>query len=197
MFPDFPKLKERLLRIALIGYRQRVRSDGLIGAIKSLHYFEGRTLQIGDVDGNIEKSSFQDISIPIEVNRAELIERGFQAFVDALNKAVEAMQQQLAGAFYAKMDEITRKTGNVVDAHGKPFSGELFLDSLEKVSIDFDDDGKPDFPSCVVAPELYGYIKAHAPEWEADPAFQARHAEIIARKREEWRDRESNRKLVD
>src|SRR2546428_740630 len=64
---------------------------------------------------------------------------------------------------------------------------------------DVDGDGQPDlsFIRIVVHPELGRLLQEKGPEWEADPAFQKRRDEIIARKRIEWSDRESNRKLVD
>jgi hypothetical protein len=34
-------------------------------------------------------------------------------------------------------------------------------------------------------------------EWQNDEAFQRRYREIMLKKLDEWRDRESNRKLVD
>ena len=34
-------------------------------------------------------------------------------------------------------------------------------------------------------------------QWQQDESFQQRYREIMLKKRDEWRDRESNRKLVD
>ena len=34
-------------------------------------------------------------------------------------------------------------------------------------------------------------------EWEKDRDFMKRYNEVMTRKREQWRDRESHRKLVD
>jgi hypothetical protein len=45
MLPDFPKLKERLLRLAWFEHRRRVEVDGLVGAISAVPYFEGRTIR--------------------------------------------------------------------------------------------------------------------------------------------------------
>jgi hypothetical protein len=39
-------------------------------------------------------------------------------------------------------------------------------------------------------------IEAKISEWECDPELKRQQAEILVRKKEEWRDRESNRKLV-
>lgn len=49
--------------------------------------------------------------------------------------------EQTLGAWFAVMNDVTRQTGNVVDANGDVAVG--LLDALEKVEIAFDDDGNP------------------------------------------------------
>jgi hypothetical protein len=84
-----------------------------------------------------------------------------------------------------------------VNGKGQPFTFELFLETLEKISIDFDDQGNPYLPTVVVSPELGAKLKSKLPEWEANPDYDKRFKELIERKRKEWNDRESHRKLVD
>lgn len=48
-----------------------------------------------------------------------------------------------------------------------------------------------------IRPELYAICKTEIPKWEADPILNVRHKLIIEKKRQEWIDRENNRKLVD
>lgn len=199
MLPDFPDLKRRLLTITRIAFHHKVREDGLIGAIKQMPYFEGSRFETQDVEGDVQTSEPKQTAIPISVGRAALIEEGAAAYMKAMMGAVGQQQQNLAQMFHEKMDEVTERTGNKVDAGGQPFSPSLFLDLFETVDIDFDDNGQPDMSSVriVVHPELGKLLREKGPEWEADPAFQKRRDEIIARKRTEWSDRESNRKLAD
>jgi hypothetical protein len=49
----------------------------------------------------------------------------------------------------------------------------------------------------VLHPVMMETMKKLWAEWETDAAFMKRYNEIIAEKREEWRDRESRRKLVE
>jgi hypothetical protein len=46
-------------------------------------------------------------------------------------------------------------------------------------------------------PKMWETIKDDVTSWEQDPELDARYKEIIARKKEAWRARESRRKLVD
>ncbi len=199
MLPDFPELKKRLLTIIKVTFHQKVREDGLIGAIRETPYFEGNRFENKDVEGESETSSPKLMAIPISVERAAIIEHGVDAYAKVMMEAVAVQQQQLSQMFRDKMDEVTEKTGNRVNAGGRPLSADLFLDMLEKVEIDFTDEGEPDFSAVriVLSPEMGKHLQKFGPEWEADPAFKKRHSEIIDKKRAIWRDRESNRKLVD
>ena len=72
----------------------------------------------------------------------------------------------------------------------------MMWDMLEKIHIDFDKNGQPRMPNMVIHPDTLERIRPKLAEWEADPAIKKRRIEILAKKKEEWRDRESNRKLV-
>jgi len=65
--------------------------------------------------------------------------------------------------------------------------------------MDFDPQtGKPDPEAVYIAhPDTAEWMHRLWQEWEKDGDFMKRVAEIRAKKYEEWRDRESRRKLVD
>jgi hypothetical protein len=98
-----------------------------------------------------------------------------------------------------KHSEATELVGNQIDAGGQPFSAELYLKMLETVQINFDSQGRPDISSThlVMQPDQAAQVEPLLAQWEVDESFQRRYREIMLKKREEWRDRESNRKLVD
>jgi hypothetical protein len=67
---------------------------------------------------------------------------------------------------------------------------EMVLDMMERV------DWSPD--SVFIAhPVMAEAMQELWKEWEKDAAFMKKVKEVEYRKKEEWRDRESNRKLVD
>ena len=100
---------------------------------------------------------------------------------------------------YRKHGEATARVGNQVDAGGAPFSADLYFEMLEKLQIDFDDLGEPDTGGArlVMHPDMAERVIPLMKAWEADETFQQRYRDLMLRKRDEWRDRESNRKLVD
>jgi hypothetical protein len=199
MLPDFPGIKTRLLRLASIGYRRRINADGLIGEIAAMPYFEGRQFASGDVDGHVELSPAEVKAIPYEIQRSAIIARGPAAFAESLDAAAEIHLKELHELLFRKHSEATERVGNAVDAQGRPFSADLYFEMLEKVQIDFDASGRPETSGTrlVMHPEMAARVIPLMKQWESDESFQRRYRELMLRKRNEWRDRESNRKLVD
>jgi hypothetical protein len=60
MLPGFSELKARLIRLAEFDFHQRVRQDGLLGAIKGVPYFEGNCFHTRDADG-FEQTAHQRV----------------------------------------------------------------------------------------------------------------------------------------
>jgi hypothetical protein len=98
-----------------------------------------------------------------------------------------------------KNAEVAERVGTKIDAEGQPFSAELYFKMLEAVQIDFDSNGRPDISGTrlVVHPEQAERMRQLFMQWERDDAFQERYRQVMLKKREEWRDRQSNRRLVD
>lgn len=70
MLPDFPRLKERLLRLAWFEHHGRVQADELIGAIRAVPYFEGRGFATGDVEGHVERTDSEVMAFPYRFSEA-------------------------------------------------------------------------------------------------------------------------------
>lgn len=199
MLPDFPKLKERLLRLAWIEHRGRVQADELIGAIRATPYFEGGGVASGDVEGHVEHSKAQLMAFPYGIERSAMIERGLDALRESLAEATALQIQAMHEMLLRKAGDAVARVGNQVDAGGQPFSAELYFEMLESVQIDFDELGRPDISGMrmVMHPDQAERVRVLMEQWQHDESFQQRYREMMLKKRDEWRDRESNRKLVD
>ena len=95
------------------------------------------------------------------------------------------------------MNQVTASTGNVVDAKGKPLTPDQFLDVMERIEMSFDQNGKPMLPQIVCGPQMVEQMKKILEQIDTEPELKQRHDELLRRKRENWCDRESRRKLVD
>jgi hypothetical protein len=129
--------------------------------------------------------------------KEDVIAKGAMVYVENIRNAAEEMKKQKAQYLFEKIKEVTDKTGNVVNGKGHPFSFELFVESMKKIWIEFDEKGNPHMPTMVVPPEIGEKLRVLLPEWEKNLEYKKIMEEIIEAKRNEWNDRESHRKLVD
>ena len=132
-----------------------------------------------------------------DVKTEEVKEGGLEVVKGIRERVGEDMKEQINRHTYSSIHEAVKQTGNEVSANGKPLSPKLILDALEKTEITFNEDGTPNMPSLVLHPSLLEKIKPKLPEWGRDKDFIKRKKEIMEAKKNEWDNRESNRKLVD
>lgn len=84
---------------------------------------------------------------------------------------------------FSTLTQVTDFTGNVVDGKGKGLSHEMLIEMLEKIHIDFDQDGNPLLPSIVIHPDMAkNFEKLKADE----DLYKSRFDEIINRKRDAY-----------
>src|SRR5882762_5250952 len=197
MLPDYPNLK-RKFRQRLIRFMQGKINERapMMARISHFRQWEGADFSLTDPSGTTKTSSAREVKAGFSIPRNLPPLKTIQEVFMALNAAAEDMARQSETMLFQRLDESVRESGNILDCAGRPFAPAVLLESLDKMWIDFDENGKPEMPTIVLHPDLFNSIKDRLPEWEADPEFRAKHQEIIARKKEEWRDRESNRKLV-
>lgn len=197
MLPDYPSMKRKIQKKFGETIKKESQKDPLLSQIKRRLVHEGDVLTVSDIEGYSESVEHKLISAKLEIAKEEIINKGPDAFFSKVDKLAKEMAKQQSQLFFNKMEEVAERTGQVVDAKSKPLSPQLILQVLEKVAIDFDEYGNPIFPSLVLSPDQYEKIKDEIPKWESDPEVRRKHKELIEKKRLEWIDRESRRKLVD
>ena len=115
----------------------------------------------------------------------------------SLEKIAKEFESQQSKMIFERVNKATAKTGNMVNAGGQDINPDLILQVLETIEIDFNEAGQPRLPTLVASPEQIQRLKEKMPEWEKDESYKRKFDELIKRKRQEWNDRESHRKLVD
>jgi hypothetical protein len=113
-----------------------------------------------------------------------------------LDAAAEEIVTKQAKNFYETISKGVEQVGNTLDAGGQRLTAELFLDAFQKILIDFNPDGSPQMPTVHISPDQQDDVTRMVQRLETEPALKQRFHDLIARKREEWRAREANRKLV-
>jgi hypothetical protein len=92
-------------------------------------------------------------------------------------------------------DRTLEAAGQVESAKGEPISPEQILRVMERIEMNFDDDGKNQL-SLVIHPSRTEKFAAALRRLEEDPVMRQRHEDLLARKKEAWRVREASRRLV-
>jgi len=194
MFPEFPTLRHDLAKQLHTLFEQMVEAKApLFAKIPIVAQHEG-TLHSYDRIGADSKTEGQEqIAIPIPFNVDEVPELVGDKLLAKLDGLAAELAQKKMELFDRKFRETTEEVGNAFNANGAPLTQDMFLSVLERVDMEFGRDGKPTaefFPSSIRLREVID-------TWHMDRTFKERYEAIIGRKRDEWRDRESNRKLVD
>ena len=197
MLPDYPSIKKKIQKKFVEAIKREIQKDPLLSQMGIHHIHEGDILTSSSIDGYSERVSYRVMSAKLELTKEEIIKKGPNAFFSNVDVIAEEMAKQQSRLLFEKMEEVTKRTGQIVDAKSKPLSPQLILEALEKIAIDFDDYGNPIFPALVLSPKQFEKIKDEIPKWESNPELRKKHRELIEKKRREWIDRENRRKLVD
>lgn len=197
MLPDFPKIKRKWSAMFAQSVKAQVHNASFVSQIRKVRHFEGDGMKTTDATGETEESNYKLLSGSLGVNHQDLIERGPLALQEGLEKMAEELRSQQSKMIFEHLSQSTDRTGNVVDAGGQAINPDLILQMLEKMEIDFSEDGQPRLPTLVVPPEQGEKLREKMLEWEKDECYNRKFNELIERKRQEWHDRESHRKLVD
>lgn len=202
MLPDFPRSRREIYEKLLLHLRLRVQAKSPFAALgRQLTQHEGEIFsfeQIIDERKRIVEKGFEEMRAPVQVRFDEIPDLVGNVLLQKLDAIADDIARQISHLGYRRLDEAAQLAGTAIDAGGKPFTQELFLTSEDAREMDFDPKtGKADPDVIYLAhPDTAESMHCLWQEWKNDGAFMRRVAEIRARKREEWRDRESRRKLV-
>ena len=197
LLPDFIDIKKRITRRSDGSIYQAVTSDQLLSGVRHYRVHEGNRFTIARADGTRHTSLYEEKSFKGSVSRKDIEAKGFSAVEEALAQVRDKMLDEMRKEMIDTIGEATREAGTAIDAKGQRFIAEMYLDMLGRVTFDFDDHGKPILPTLQIPPALEDRVKAELARIDSEPSLKVRFEEIIRKKRQEWDDREANRKLVD
>ncbi|MDP9314046.1 MAG: hypothetical protein M3R24_24735 [Chloroflexota bacterium] len=138
------------------------------------------------VDHSMEAHQYT-ISIDFDVIRNTDVEK----LTIILYEFAEESKRRIIPAILSGISEVTDAVGNTIDAQGRPFSFDLLNEMLEKIHLEFDEQGNPLLPTMMVNPNTYEKIKDVTPTPEQAQRFR----EIITAKKEEHDAKKRTRRL--
>lgn len=149
--------------------------------------------------GVIYRSDKKKLEVPLEVMSAELSitledvdDFNLEKVCTEIYTFAETYLNSIKKMMFSNLSQLTDFTGNVIDGKGKGLNQEMLLQMLEKVHIDFDQDGNPQLPSIVVHPDMAKYFEKLKSDEEL---YKPRFEEIINRKREAYYAEKGCRRL--
>jgi hypothetical protein len=196
MLPDYPALKNDLADLLNRLFRRRLAQyQGFVGQVAKQRVFEGDKSFIQRPTGDSETTDFEDFSVSREIAAKDIPKMTFYDVLNELDAAAAEMGEKTAKFFYAGLDRTLEAAGQVESAKGEPISPEQILRVMERIEMNFDDDGKNQL-SLVIHPSQTEKFAAALRRLEEDPVMRQRHEDLLARKKEAWRVREASRRLV-
>lgn len=127
-------------------------------------------------------------------NRPRIIDEGVFYVMQILADSAKRARAQKAKLLFKEIDESSSKAGTAFDAGGKPFTLDMYLEMLRSMEIEFDSAGQAQLPTLVTG---NADIKAKVETWFKNPECLSQINAVFEEKGQEWRDRQSNRKLAD
>ncbi len=191
MLPEFPKARRQMNEMwnqaFFAGFHG---SDPFVAQIAIRVQKEGNTAFIGDGEMNYKKCSAQ-FSFPIRDAQGMSPDEFFGA---AAKMGLDLGGQQAKGVFEA----MSKPSPHAVPLNWSgPLTFQQVLDSWEQMDLDFGDDGLPIWPTVVLNAPAHAEFKEKLPKWLEDPECKQKWAELVARKRKAFDEREARRRLVD
>ncbi len=195
MLPDYPKTKDSIRdRFLLRPATQAMKKYGL--DIPAIPINEGHRHILIRADGTREETKMKEHGAEIAITQDQAQETTLSQIIEMGRNMGDKIGRQLLATITEEFHRVTQMTGNVVRARGQ-ICPNTILELLRAIDIDFDEDGHPNLPSAVMGAGAYPQFVAAAREFENSPELQKLFREILDEKREEHREREAARKLVD
>jgi len=146
-------------------------------------------------DASESSTKTQQISSMMEIKFDEIPGLTFEKAIAKFDEMILDMVRKQTGFALERMSEDIPDSQSV-DARGKKLDAELILEVLETIQLEFYPDGRPHELHTFGALFTPERLKAVDEEFQRNPELKKRQDELMARKREEWRAREADRKLV-
>lgn len=160
---------------------------------------EGRTLIHNTLDNqNSQKvMKYKKAEVEYKLDRQKLTTMTPEDAIAIIDEKAKDMGGQMAKHQFQVLSDTINETGNSVDAKGQKLTPDLFLETMQKMSIAFDKDGNPKLPTMVISDKMSDEWKRVIQEAEADPEHKKKFDKIIEQKRKEYDAEQASRKLVD
>lgn len=199
MLPDYPDLKKKIKTQIIIQMEAHVkRVYPLQGMAKRQLIHEGTNPEYQtEFKGHYEDelTNINSFSAEISFTKDELRSMTMREIFERYLVMAEKMGRDIELTSLQELSEKLKEKGQT-SSISKSFSPDDILKVIDSVAITFDDNGNPQLPTIMAAPETADKFGEAIAKLDEEP-YLSKFSELINKKRKEWNDRESSRKLVE
>jgi hypothetical protein len=197
VLPDYPGVKAELAAWLQDAFQQLVDHHlGPLRRVRRSRLFQGDAQVLTRPSGREDPTEFREAKVSFTIRDDELPTITLQSILERMEQAAREMARQIAEDMYRTITKTVEQVGNVVNAKGQRISAELILETLSKIQIDFNPDGTARMPEVHIHPDLAEAANIAEKEFKDNTGLRKQFKQIMETKREEWRAREANRRLV-
>jgi len=195
MLPDYKRIKEDLKSEIL--YESQVEQFKQLSPLVSVPslWQEGDKAFLVRETGKREEISLKESQENIEIKKCDIGNLTLAEIKERFFKMAHAFASIQMKNIFDEISLATESIGNVIEVKGE-FKPEDIFEIIKKVSIDFKPNGDPEMGNFFVGPNSNDKLIEVLKIIDSDPAYKIQYDKLIEIKREEWRERENNRKLV-
>ena len=191
MLPEFPTAQEAIQDAWNKAFFKALGfSDPLLSGIQVRVQTEGNRAIVGASEIEFQKASVLYQAKP-EVGTGI----PFDEFFALARRLGANMAQQQAKHIFKVMSQPGPQNAVLESADGV-FAFEDFMSALEGMEIDFDASGAPQWPTFYLAPSAAARMEEQREAWNRNDECRKRLADLVTRKRKEFDERETRRRLV-
>jgi len=194
VLPDYPMAKEKLRKILESEFHKARESDSL--GVSEEWIEEGDAHVLHRSDGSVDSTDFHCDRSVVEILPEEYLTLTWNDVLQRIRNAGRELGKSQASWTLEQVKDMTLATGNYIDVGGE-FTAEHFFKMLDKLEVPFTDEGAPILPTIYGGEDVLNSFKGVLTQIDSDPVHRARGLSLMVAKREQWRDRENNRRLVD
>ena len=160
---------------------------------------EGKKLvhNTADDQNSLKDIDYKKAMVEHKIHITELADLTLEDIISEIDEKAKDLGAQIARHHLKVIGEAAEEVGNVVNASNKKLSPDLFLETLSKMSISFDQDGNPNLPTMIISQKMSEEWRRVAAEADADPEHKAKFDALIKQKKEEYDAEQASRQLVD
>ncbi len=195
MLPDFPETKRLFSRFFRTYMRLKIRELSPYSVVQTRHLHEGRAMKITRADQSESTSGMVQLSAQLEIKFDEIENLTLQKAIEKHDALIEDMVRKQT-YFIRKSIASELPESQTLDAKGRTFDAQVFIDILDKMQIEFYPDGTPHMIFMDGPWYTKERIAAVDKEFESNPELKRKFDEMMERKKKEWNARETDRKLV-